>query len=226
MPAKVRVTPAPRLMPTVSGQVKWLFSSKFEKGVSLKERSDLFLLQMAGTSGVGKSTLAQHVAQETTSVVIDYDVVKSAALEAGISWDMSGRVGYRASHAIAGSLLEQGISVILDSPCRFEFIVDSGVALATKHNGLYAFIECVLADENELRRRMQSRKRQRSQRVAFDEKPTDAPSDVMEDEAGKIIVPETKYPTSRWLQVDTSELVEQNVKQSLAYLKSLLANAK
>ena len=177
---------------------------------------------MAGTSGVGKSTLAQQIARQTSSVIIDYDVVKSAALEVGISWDMSGRVGYKASHAIAGSLLKQGTSVILDSPCRFEFIVDSGVELAAKHDVTYAFIECVLADEDELKQRMQSRKRQRSQRVSYDKKPVDAPSDVMADKMGKITIYNTKYPKSRWLQVDTSETVEQNTKQSLAYLEGLL----
>jgi hypothetical protein len=139
---------------------------------------------------------------------------------------MSGRVGYGASRAIAGSLLEQGTSVILDSPCRFEFIVDGGTALAAKYSVPYAFIECVLADEDERRRRMQSRKRQRSQRVAFDKAPADAPTDVMTDEAGKTIMHKTKYPKSRWLQVDTSESIEQNVEQSLAYLQGLVADAR
>jgi predicted kinase len=40
-------------------------------------KNNLFLLQMAGTSGVGKSTLAQKIAQQTAAVVIDYDVIKS-----------------------------------------------------------------------------------------------------------------------------------------------------
>jgi len=179
---------------------------------------------MAGSSGVGKSTLAQRIAQQTAATVIDYDVIKSAALEAGTPWDMSGRVGYRVSHAIAGSLLKQGISVILDSPCRFEFIVDGGMALAAELSVPYAFIECVLVNENELRRRMQSRKRQRSQRVAFDQAPVDAPIDVMADEAGKIIMPKTRYPKGRWVQVNTGELMEQNVEQAMLYLKELITD--
>jgi len=191
-----------------------------------KSKRDLFLLQMAGSSGVGKSTLAQKIALQTAAAVIDYDVIKSAALEAGTTWDMSGRIGYRASHAIAGSLLKQGISVVLDSPCRFEFIVDSGTALAAELSVPYAFIECMLADENELRRRMQSRKRQRSQRVAFDQAPVDAPLDVMTDEAGKINMSQTKHPKSRWLQVNTGELIEQNVEQAMLYLKELITDSR
>ena len=185
-------------------------------------KNNLFLLQMAGTSGTGKSTLAQKIAQQTAAVVIDYDVIKSAALEAGTSWDMSGRVGYRASRAIASSLLEQGISVILDSPCRFEFIVNGGLALAAQYHIPYAFIECLLTDEDELRRRIQSRKPQRSQRVAFDKPPIDAPTDVMTNKTGKILIHQTKYPESPWLQVDTSKPITQNIKHALTYLKSLM----
>jgi hypothetical protein len=118
-------------------------------------------------------------------------------------------------------LLEQGISVILDSPCRFEFIIDGGTAIAAKHSVPYAFIECVLTDEDELRRRMQTRKRHRSQRVAFDKPPTDAPNDVMVDASGEIIIHETKYPSSKWLQVDTSQSVDQYLDRALDYLAEL-----
>ena len=41
---------------------------------------------MAGTSGVGKSTLAQQIATQTGAVTIDLDVIKSAALEAGTTY--------------------------------------------------------------------------------------------------------------------------------------------
>lgn len=176
---------------------------------------------MAGTSGVGKSTLAQRIASRTGAVIIDLDVIKSAALEAGASWDMSGRVGYRASHAIADSLLKQGLSVILDSPCRFDFIVDSGMTLAAKHKIPYAFIECVLADQDELKRRMSHRKRQRSQRAAPDQAPTDAPTDTMVNETGNIMLHKTKYPKSPWLQVDMSEPVQQVLEKSLVYLENI-----
>ena len=68
--------------------------------------------------------------------------------------------------------------------------------------------------------------RQRSQRVAFDKEPADAPTDVMANETGKTVVHKTKYPKSRWLQVDTSESIELNVEQSLAYLKGLMTDTR
>lgn len=176
-----------------------------------------FLLQMAGTSGVGKSTIAQWIASQTGAVIVDMDVIKSAALEAGTTWDMSGRVSYRASHALADSLLTQGFSVILDSPCRFDFIVAGGTTLAAKHKIPYAFIECVLSDQDELRHRMLNRKRQRSQRLA----PDQAPADAMVDETGNVILHKTKYPKSPWLQVNTSEPMQQILEKSLVYLKNI-----
>jgi len=183
-------------------------------------KNNQFLLQMAGASGVGKSTLAQRIASQTGAVVIDLDVIKSAVLEAGATWDMSGRIGYRASHAVANSLLQQSLSVILDSPCRFDFIVDSGTTLAAEHNIPYAFIECVLTEEDELRRRMLNRKPQRSQRAALNQAPTDAPTDVMVDNTGNIILYKTKYPKSSWLQVDLSEPLERVLEKALVYLNS------
>ncbi len=93
-----------------------------------------FLLQMAGRSGAGKSTLARLVGARTGAVVIDLDVVKTASLDAGSTWDLAGRIGYEASRALADSLLGQRRSVILDSPCRFQQIVDGGSAIAVQHS--------------------------------------------------------------------------------------------
>ena len=176
---------------------------------------------MAGTSGSGKSTLARLVGQRTGAVVIDYDVVKTAALDAGVSWDMAGLIGYGGSRAVADSLLKQGLSVILDSPCRFEQIVIEGTAIAAKHKATYAFVECILHDQAELCRRMAARSRLRSQRIAFNEPPPDAPGDVMADASGKIKIPQTKYPTTPYLRVDTRQLLENCLDTVLIYLQTI-----
>ena len=42
-----------------------------------------FLLQMAGDSGTGKSTLALSIGRATGAVVLDKDVVQTALLEDG-----------------------------------------------------------------------------------------------------------------------------------------------
>lgn len=178
---------------------------------------------MAGTSGVGKSTLAHLVGHHTGAAVVDYDVVKSAALDAGIAWDDAGRVGYGVSRALANSLLQQGLSVVLDSPCRFQQIVDEGVHIARLHGAVYTFIECVLTDEHALRQRMLTRQRHRSQRAAFDVPPPDAPNDVMADATGIIRIPKTKAPATPWVRIDTDQSVEQCLALALHYLNEQCA---
>ena len=42
-----------------------------------------FLLQMAGMAGSGKSALARLIGRSTKAVMLDKDVLKTAALEAG-----------------------------------------------------------------------------------------------------------------------------------------------
>jgi predicted kinase len=183
----------------------------------------LLLLQMAGTSGTGKTTLAHLIASHLDAIVIDYDVVKSAALDAGAAWELAGGVGYLGSQALARSLLQQGRSVILDSPCRFQQIVATGTAIAAHYHAAYAFIECVLSDESELRRRMQERPRQRSQRRAFDIPPPDAPNDFMRDSSGRIQIPQTIYPSSYWLQIDMHQSVARCLADALRYLEEIRA---
>lgn len=186
----------------------------------------MFLLQMAGISGVGKSTLARLIGKHTGAVVIDYDVVKSAALDAGVAWGNAGTVGYEASRALADSLLQQGISVVLDSPCFYQQIVDQGLAIAGVRGATYAFIECVLLDEDTLRQRMQIRQRHRSQRVALDVPPPDAPNDVMANAAGVICIPETKVPTSPWVRIDTHQPLNHCLTRALEYLNDWCGTVK
>ena len=182
-----------------------------------------FLLQMAGISGTGKSTLARLIGQRTGAVVIDLDVVKSAALDAGAPWDLAGRIAYGASWALADSLLEQGGSVVLDSPCRFQQIVDEGSAIARRRAAVFAYIECVVADETELRRRVRHRARLRSQMHDLGVPPPDAPRDAYraQIEAFGPAVLETKVPTSPWLRIDTSGPPDRCLARALEYLDRL-----
>jgi predicted kinase len=42
----------------------------------------MFLLEMSGVPGSGKSTVAAHVVDTYGAVAVDYDVIKSAGLDA------------------------------------------------------------------------------------------------------------------------------------------------
>ncbi|MEQ4207966.1 hypothetical protein ABN028_31195 [Actinopolymorpha sp. B17G11] len=94
------------------------------------QKASRFLLQMAGKSDAGKSTIAGPLARTSGAVTLDIDVLKSTALDIGLAWHDAGRIGYEGTWSLAESLLCQGISVIIDSPCRFERIVTEGMAIS------------------------------------------------------------------------------------------------
>ena len=97
-----------------------------------------FLLQMAGDSGTGKSTLARAVSRVTGAVVLDKDVYKAAMLDDGLGEAAAGQA-YVVLFATAGILLEQGHSVILDSAAYFTSIRDRGLELAGRHGAAYRY---------------------------------------------------------------------------------------
>jgi predicted kinase len=119
--------------------------------------TDQFLLQMAGEPGSGKSALARVIGRRTGAVVLDKDVLKTAAVRAGAEETLAGGIAYEAFFALADHLLGQGLSVVLDSPSYFETIPAKGQALAAERGITYHFVECVCADRAELERRLAGR---------------------------------------------------------------------
>ena len=123
---------------------------------------------MAGEPGSGKSALARAVGQETGAVMLDKDVIKTAALRAEAEESLAGRIAYEAFFDMAESLLAQGLSVVLDSPSYFETIPAKGQAIAARHHVRYHFVECVCDDPAELARRLANRSRLESQPGAIE----------------------------------------------------------
>jgi len=161
-----------------------------------------FLLQMAGSPGSGKSSLARLIGRVTGAVVIDKDVLKSAALEAGAAEELASGVAYDTFFSLADHLLGQGWSVVLDSPSFWETIPGRGVAIAEARNVLYFFIECICEDRDELLRRLGSRERMASQ-----------PGSEILAASWKTVAPGEPY-----LQVDTLEPLERCLELALDYL--------
>ncbi|ARU61314.1 ATP-binding protein [Tumebacillus avium] len=126
----------------------------------------MFFLQMSGVPGSGKSTLARAVGKATGAVVIDHDIVKSALLQSGPADLDAGRAGmmsYEIEWALIDFHLSQGQSVILDSPCLYDVMVERGTALAEKHHATYKYVECALDDIKEVDHRLRTRQRMISQ---------------------------------------------------------------
>ncbi len=122
-----------------------------------------FLLQMAGEPGSGKSALAQAIGRVTSAVVLDKDIIKTAALHAGAEEDIAGAIAYEVFFGLTHSLLAMGHSVILDSPAYYLSIRERGQQLAEGVGARYYIIECCCDDREELARRLQQRERLASQ---------------------------------------------------------------
>ncbi|MED0930471.1 AAA family ATPase [Bacillus mobilis] len=127
----------------------------------------MFFLQMSGFPGSGKSTVSKYIAKLTGAVIVDHDVLKSALLQSlemkGIESTIVGGVSYDIEWVLIDSYLEQGHSVILDSPCLYKGMIEKGMKLSNKHGVKYKYIECYLNNMEEINNRLQTRKRMVSQ---------------------------------------------------------------
>ena len=132
--------------------------------------SQLFI-QMSGTPGSGKSTVARGVGQAIDAVIIDHDVSKTALLGTGLEEQMAGKASYEILLALAPRLLEQGHHVILDSPCLYDILLARGQAIAANAGAQYLYIECQLDDLKALDSRLRGRQRMPSQVASIDEHP-------------------------------------------------------
>lgn len=161
-----------------------------------------FLLQMAGPPGSGKSALARMIGRVTGAVVLDKDVIKTAALEAGAEESLAAPLAYEAFFALADHLLGQGQSVVLDSPSFWEGIPTKGARIAQERMVAYYFIECICQDEAELARRLRDRPRMASQ-----------PVEPVDGERWQTIAPVGAY-----LRIDTTQPLDRCVELALDYL--------
>ncbi len=164
--------------------------------------SPLFLLQMAGVPGSGKSALARLIGRSLDAAVIDKDVLKSAALEAGVENSLAGSSAYESMFELADHLLGQGWSVVLDSPSFWEQIPRKGLALASERHVPYHFIECYCPDRDELGRRLRERPRL----------PSNPGEEVLDEHRSSIT------PPGAYLRIDTTRPIERCLELALDYV--------
>ncbi len=164
--------------------------------------SSLFLLQMAGMPGSGKSALARVLGRRAGAVVIDKDILKSAAHAAGVDEAQAGAVAYEAMFEQASHMLGQGWSVILDSPSFWKTIPEKGSAIAVDRHVPYYFIECLCPDKHEHARRLRDRPRLASH-----------PGEEALDVERKTFTPPGPY-----LRVDTTQSIQRCLELVLDYL--------
>lgn len=118
---------------------------------------------MAGPPGAGKSTLAMAVARRLRWPIVDKDTIKSRLLNAGIAEEIAGPASYDLMFDLGKDLLlEQRLSVILDSPAGYPIVIERAHALARQAEANLKFVLC-LADPSTLTERLSRRTARQSQ---------------------------------------------------------------
>jgi predicted kinase len=172
---------------------------------------NLFFLQMSGFPGTGKSTLAREIGKRTGAVVIDHDVVKSALLlsleEGTLDSKLAGNISYNIDWSLIDYQLSQRNSVVFDSPCFYEEIIEKGTRLAKKYNVTYKYVECSLIDFYLVNERLRNRDRMISQ---FNE---------ANEEMFNYGINNSKRPShEKWIMVDTNQPIENYIDEVMQYI--------
>jgi predicted kinase len=182
-------------------------------------------IQMSGVPGSGKTTIAHAIAGHIGAVVIDHDVTKSALLEADVPVTLAGRASYQVLEAIARHLLNQGHSVVFDSPCFYTELLERGQRLAQEAHVPYRYIECMVEDLDELDRRLRTRPRLPSQLVGVYVSPSEGSGKSQSGEAiFRNWITNMKRPKANYLVLDTIRPLNVCLKTTLAYITTGIGN--
>ncbi|MET9318157.1 AAA family ATPase [Kribbella sp. NPDC003505] len=181
----------------------------------------MFLLQMSGVPGSGKSTVAAHVVAAHGAVAVDYDVIKSAILDAGFDLAASTKAAYETMYGLARHLLTQGHHVVMDSPCFWPRIVTEGMSIAAAQGATYKYIECQVTDLQVVDERLRRRPRLRSHRPTLNDLPKDVAGDPVDGEAlFREWMTRIERPATEYLALDMHRPLADLVPEIDAYLKA------
>ncbi|MFC6161435.1 AAA family ATPase [Kribbella jiaozuonensis] len=180
-----------------------------------------FLLQMSGIPGAGKSTVARHVGARYGAIVVDLDVIRSAILDGGLPIEASGRAAYPVMFALTRDLLDQGVSVVMDSPCGYDEILATGREIAGERGAAYKYVECWTEDLALIDSRLRGRPTLRSQRRAIGQHAIDAGgTDTDGEQLFREWIQRTKRPTDGYLQVDATKPMDLILDEVSKYLET------
>jgi predicted kinase len=141
-----------------------------------------FFIQMSGAPGSGKSTTARLLGQSIGGAVIDHDILRSSFLESKLPFDQAAKHAYQLQWTLAEDLAKQGLSVIIDSTCNFQEVLDRGSELAERLGYTYWYVECKVEDIDLLDQRLGTRNPMTSQRTGVDRPPAAATHKTHGDE--------------------------------------------
>ena len=91
--------------------------------------------------------MAAAIAGAIGAVVVDLDVIKSALLDAGLSWSEASSASYSVIDALAADQLRFArVPVVVDTPSYWPQIHERLTGLADEHHAAYRFLECSADD--------------------------------------------------------------------------------
>ena len=132
----------------------------------------LTVVLFAGSTGSGKTTIAQSVGRALQWPVVDKDTSKSTLLAAGVSEETASPLAYDLMFAHARDLLAQGFSVILDSPASYAESVRNAQQIARDGRVRLKVVLCT-ADKTLREARLRERASRPSQPSVPNERPMD-----------------------------------------------------
>lgn len=119
---------------------------------------------MSGFPGSGKSTLARQISQAAGAVIVDHDISKTAIMKSlslqGNTMESRaiGQLSYDVDWSLVDFYLSNGHSVIMDSPCLYSNVLETGLELARKYQKRYKYVECYIEDIEIIRNRLKIEK--------------------------------------------------------------------
>jgi len=169
----------------------------------------MVVIQMAGFPGSGKSTISKEVAKRLNAIVIDKDILKSSMLENGLSNETSSKLAYDVMFDLGKFYLEQGRSIVLDTPCYYDEIIENGMKLSKDYNTEYKFLDCIVKDYDIIDKRLKLRKNMTSQITKYS---------LTGFENAKARAEKVR-PSNGYMKVDSSNLDDINYDLILEHLK-------
>ncbi|MCA6109966.1 AAA family ATPase [Bradyrhizobium cenepequi] len=115
------------------------------------------LIAMAGLPGVGKSSIAQHLARRTGAVWLRIDSMDQAIWASGTAPSDLFDSTYRAAQAVAADNLALGLDVIADCVNDCQEARDGWETAARRIGAEVKWLEVVCSDPLEHRRRVETR---------------------------------------------------------------------
>ena len=163
----------------------------------------LTIIQMHGYPGSGKSAIARALGPALPAVVLDNDVIKSALMRTGTAAADVGPPAHEVMRALAARLLDDGSSVILDTPCFWPVIEIEGRTLAAAHGATWVMLQCI-CPVDVVDQRLAALDRLASQHAVREFAPPR---------------PGLYIPDCKRMTLDTVRPIEDNVAIALAYIR-------